>query len=145
MPNSVGTHSYSTLLSIDPNGGTSYVAIGEVFKLALPGIKVGATEVTNLNSPGAAKEFRAGLIDGGDFTASITWTQGVYNSLLSWLRKSLMSWKITFPLVGSQVTAATVTGAGHITELPGEVPEDDRITNDLTIKVSGVVTLTLGS
>lgn len=145
MANTTGTHSYSTALSLDPAGGSSYAAVAEVIEITHDGVEVKDTDMSNLQSPTAYREFRPGMADAKTLTFKLTFTQGQYATLLSNIRTKLMSWKVTLPLVGSQVTAATLTFAGHINKLGKSIPEDDRITNDVGVKISGAITFTAGS
>ncbi len=78
-------------------------------------------------------------------TIKCTWTKAQYAVFLTNIRKALMTFKLTFPLVGAEVTASNLTFAGHISKLPLAVPEDDRITNDVTFDVSGVPVFTAGT
>jgi len=145
MANSTGVHSYSTAFAVDPAGGTTFVAQAEVKELSFPGIKISSSDRTNLSSPSAFREFVPGLGDAGEITLKLNWTKAQYNLFVSNVRKSLMGWKITFPLVGSEITASTLTGNGHWTDIGGPFPEDDIITNEVTLKVSGLPVFTQGS
>ena len=144
MSNSTGTVSYSATFGF---GGNSFPpsVLAEVIEIEGPGFKVTSVDLSNLNSPSHAREFRAGFTDAGEITLKLTFTQSAYITLLSYLNYSLQAWQITLPLVGSQSTAAKVTGYGHISSLGQAIPEDDRITNDVTIKVSGMPSFTGGA
>lgn len=145
MAASTGTHSYSTTFNVDPTGGSTFAAWAEVTEINGPGIKVGSTELTNLNSPNAAKEKTPGLIDAGQLTLKCNFTKVQYALMLTNLRTKGMALKITFPLVGAEITASTLTGTGFIAELGIAIPEDDRITNDVTIEWSGLPVFTAGT
>lgn len=144
MPATTGTHVFSTTLQVDWTGGVSYGSIAEVFRISGPGFKVGSSNMTNLNSPNAAKEKKPGFIDAGEVSIGVTWTKAVYNSAVGALRKTL-NWKLIFPLVGAEVTASSVTFSGHLTGIPLEVPDDDRISHTITIDVTGLPVFTPGS
>lgn len=145
MAASTGLHSYGTTLGLDTSGATTFVTVAEVKKITGPGVKVGSSERTNLNSPNAVKEFVSALIDAGELTFTLNFTQAEYAILLGALRKNLMSFKITFPLLPAGLTGATVVFHGHITDLGQEIPEDDIITNDVTVKVSDLPVFTAGT
>lgn len=145
MANSTATHSYSTTLGLDPTGGSSFVAVAEVTHISGPGYKVTSVDRTNLNSPSRAREFVSGFIDAGQATFTCRWTKAEYAILLSHLGTNLMNWKLTFPLVGAEVTASNIAWFGHIEELGTEVPEDDVINNDVTVKISGLPVFVAGS
>jgi hypothetical protein len=143
MAVSTGTHSYSTTLSIDPAGGTSYTLVVEVKEMNGPGMKITQSDRTNLSSPGAAREKTPGLIDQGQLTMKLNFTKVQYAAFLTMLRKAL-GCKITYPLVGAEVTASTLVGLGSIAEIGQAIPEDDIITNDVTIEATGLWVFTAG-
>lgn len=145
MPNSTGTHSYGTALGLDTSGGSSYVSVAEVKKIDRSSLKVTTSSMFNLLSPSAHEEKRPGKADAGQLSLTLNFTKAQYATFLTNVRKALMSWKITYPLVGSEVTASNETFAGHIGELGVAVPEDDTITVDVTVEISGVITFTQGS
>lgn len=145
MAASTGVHSYSTTLGIDQTGGTTYVVQAEVKEITGPGIKVSSSDRTNLSSPSAAREFAAGLIDAGELSLKLNWTKAQYALFFTGLRKNVMGLQITFPLVGAEVTASKLAGNGHFTDVGLAIPEDNIITNDVTIKWSGLPVFTSGS
>lgn len=145
MANSTGTHSFGTTLGMDPAGGSSYTTVVEVRKIDRSSLKVTSSSMFNLSSPSAHEEKRPGKADAGQMTLTLTWTKTQYATFLTNVRKALMTFKITYPLVGAEVTASTETFAGHIGEFGVAVPEDDAITVDVTIEISGVITFTPGT
>lgn len=145
MSASNARHSYSTTLGIDPAGGTTFAAVAEVLDIDGPGLKVGVTERTNLNSPNAAKEKICGFIDQGQLKLKCNFTETQYALFLTMLRKNNMAIKITYPLTGAQTVAAALSGSGQLGELGQTFPEDDRITCDVTIEASGLWTFTPGT
>ena len=145
MANSTGTHSYGTTLGLDPAGGTSYTTVAEVIEINGEGVEVSRTKMSNLTSPNAYHEKRPGFADAGQVTFKCTWTKAQYSTFLTNIRTALMAWKVTFPLVGAESVPSTWACAGHLSKLGFAVPEDDRITNDVTVDVSGKPTFTSGT
>lgn len=141
---SVGRHSYSTELDVDLTGapGTpsnNWTAIAEVVNIKGPDIKITASDVTNLNSPNAAREFIAGLVDAGRLTMGVTYTQAqltTFNTLI----RTKKNYRIVFPLLGSESNHGNITLQGVFDELGHEFPEDGKIANEVGIKVSGLPT-----
>lgn len=64
------------------NTETNLVLLAEVRECGFPQDEVDEAEATHLNSPGRRKEFVAGLIDGGDFTATTNYVPGSATDLL---------------------------------------------------------------
>lgn len=56
--------------------------IAEVRECGFPQDEVDEVEATHLQSPGRRKEFLSGLIDGGEFTATLNYTPGSATDLL---------------------------------------------------------------
>jgi hypothetical protein len=145
MANTNALHSYTTTLSLDPAGGSNYATVAEVIEISDSPISVTNTKCTSLNSPNRAQEFKPGMIDYGSLKCRLNATKAQLNTLITNLGVQLMSWKVTWPLFGTEVNGSTYAGAGHIDGLGGKYPDDDRITFDLSIKASGKWTFTQGS
>ena len=142
---STGTSSYGAKFSIDSSGGTTYVDLAEVIEITGPAMNVGKTKLTNLQSPNATEEYKPGLIDPDVITMKLNWTKAVFSTWLPLLRTPGMSWKITFPLVGAEVTPSTLAGKGFISKFGLTTPDNDRITQDVELTVSGLPVFTSGS
>jgi hypothetical protein len=142
---STGTHSVTTTFAVDPTGGTAYATIAEVIEITGPGMNVQKTKFTNLGSPNATEEYKPGLIDPDVLTMKLNWTKAQYSTWLGQLRTPGMAWKITFPLVGAEITASTLTGKGFLTKLGLAIPDNDRITNDVEFAITGSPVFTAGS
>src|SRR5437868_173042 len=123
MGASLGTHSYSTNFGIDPAGGTTYVNLAEVVDDNGPDIAVGSTKFTHLNSDNAFHEYKPGLGEGGNLSLKLNFAKAQFNTLLGYLRTAGMAWKITYPLVGAEVTASKLEGKGHLAKLGKAIPD----------------------
>lgn len=144
MSTSTGTHSYSSTLSWDTAGGTNYTALAEVVNIDMPALKVPAADFSNLNSPSATREKRPKMVDPGSGKFTLTWTKAMHTSLMAQLRTYPISWKVTYPLVGTETTASKATWTGFIGGIGNPIPEDDRITLDVDLEASGPITVTAG-
>lgn len=138
-------HGYSTTLGIDPAGGTAFTVVAELVDLDGPSLKQTATEVTNLASPSKTKEKITGFVDPGQLKCKCNFTETQYAAFLAMLGKNAMSVQITYPLTGAQTEAATLTGKGQIGEIGQSVPEDDKISMDVTIEATGPWTFAPGT
>src|SRR5262245_12599728 len=103
MPATSALHSYTTTLSLDPAGGSAYVAIAEVIEVSENSISVTNTKATNLNSPNRAQEFKPGLIDYGSLKCRLNATKAQVNTLITNLGTAGMAWKLTWPIFGAEV------------------------------------------
>lgn len=122
--------------------GAVWVAIAEINSITGPGMTRDTIDVTSLDSIGGYREFIGGFRDGG--TVQLT---------MNFLRASLDTMKTDFEddtLQGYEIVlpddeTTTLEFSGLVTELPLEIPPDDKITMTVSIKVSGQVTLNSGS
>lgn len=142
-------HSFDTILCVAPydtgNPAGAAVPFGawgqlaEVYSLSGPQNQSTVTNVTHLTSAGKAKEKVPGFLDGGQVTVRVNFSEqnladfydrlpGATDGPPSWGR---YDWCIQYP-DGSQWYFQ-----GFVQGLPVEVPEDDRITHEVTIEVSG--------
>lgn len=145
----MATHSYQAqLLQGATNAGTSYTnytSVGEVLSISGPDINVTDVETTHLASTNAAKEFIPGFTDGGTISAPVNFVKANMNTIYGFYRtmKGIM-------VMFNDSTSSTSAGShwtfvGYWNRIGNEVPADDRITADMTWKVSGKPTFTTGS
>lgn len=119
----------------------SYVTVGEINSITMPGIARDAVDVTHSESPQKWREFIAGLKDGGDVSAEINFIPGSagVTLLLSQLdQDELSACKITLPTTPAYEWQfdAILTG------FESEAPIEDKMTATVTFKVSGRPVLT---
>lgn len=119
----VALHSSGTTLSF--NG-----ALGNVFKISRKGYKVKSVDATVLSSPDVHMEFIPGFADAGELTFSTRWQKTDFNTLYATVRTTYAV-TLTFP------NGSTWVCDGFITSLDDEVPEDDAIGTEVTIKFTG--------
>lgn len=128
MSASIASHSYGTTLGYG-SSSTSFTSLAEAIDMGLDP-SVGSTKVTNLSSPNAAHEYLPGLFEGGEAPFTINYDKTTYAALYAFARVTKW-WKITLPDGGNAIFQ------GHITKFPVKVPDDDRVTDDMSIKVTG--------
>lgn len=140
------THPYSAALSYATATNGTFTALADVRSVKPPNIQIGSSETTHLGSANAAKEFIPGWIDAGDIGFTLYFDSAQFSTVYGLVRSSRY-WKITFPLVGTQTTAATWVAEGFLTSLDtAEMGIDDNaVTAPGTIKVTGKPTFTAAS
>lgn len=74
-------------LSTDNTEG-NLTELAEVRECGFPQDETDESDATHLKSPGRRKEFKAGLIDGGEFTATLNYVPGGATDLLLTAAKS---------------------------------------------------------
>lgn len=122
----------------DESSGT-FTAIAEVNSITGPGMTREFIDVTSLDSTGGYREFKGGFRDGGTVTLSMNFTLAGYNQMKDDFEDDdSHNYQIVLPDTG----ATTLEFAAFVTDLPLNIDPADKITCDVTLKVTGQVTLT---
>lgn len=117
-------------------------ALAEVNSINGPGMTRDFIDVTSLDSTGGYREFTAGFRDGGTVTLNMNFTRATYDLMKAdFENDEEQIYEIVLP--DDDVTS--VEFLGLVTELPLTIPTDDKVTADVTIKVSGAVTVNSGT
>lgn len=119
-----------------------WVKVSEILSIDGPDKKRDTIDVTNLDSVDGYKEFIAGFRDGGSVKASMNFTRDGYEILNNDFESDV---KQTYEVSIPDADHTTFSFLGLVTELPLKIPTDKQITCDVTIKISGPVTLNSGS
>lgn len=131
---------FGTTFAIGDGGSPeAFTALAEVLDVSAPSDSVDVIEVTHQTSPGRTKEFIAGLNDPGECSFTINFIPGAGDdTALQAIRTPSTStnFRITFPDTGS----TTWTFAGFLTSYTPTAPVNDRMTADITIKLTGSYT-----
>ncbi len=131
-----GTHGHGTVLAI---GATT---IGNIISITGPGQARDSIDISTMDSTSKFREFIPGMLDAGEATFDVNYDPAsgqTANDLNTLLTASAETITITFPPSGG--TSSWVC-SGFITGLGFAVPFDDKITQPITIKFSGVPTYT---
>lgn len=116
-----------------------YTAVAEVNSISGPGMTRDFIDVTSLDSTGGYREFIGGFRDGGQVTLNMNFTRDGYEQMrLDFTSDDSVNYQIVLPDTG----ATTLGFAAFVTDLPLSISPDDKITVDVTLKVTGEVTLT---
>jgi predicted secreted protein len=112
----------------------TFSAISEINSIS--GITASAEEidVTSLDSTGGWREFIRGFRNAGTITLNMNWTRDNYITMLGDFESDD---SINYQLVLPDTGETTIDFAGYVTELPMEIPTGDKVTMNVTIKVTG--------
>lgn len=122
--------------------GTNWVDIAEINSIAGPNKSRDTIDVTSLDSIGGYRDFIGGFRDGGTVTLPMNFTRSTYNLMNADFESAdLQNYEILLP----DVEETSFEFEGLVTELGLGIPADDKVTADVTIKVSGKVTVNSGS
>ena len=116
------------------------VAVAEVNSVTGPNSTRNQIDVTSLDSTGGYKEFIGGFRDGGEVTLNMNFTKATYGLMQNDFENDDNS--IAYTVVLSDATATTIGFSGFVQSLGFAVPTEDKVTADVTIKVTGPVTIT---
>jgi predicted secreted protein len=123
------------------NDGSSgvFTAIAEINSITGPGMTRDFIDVTSLDSTGGYREFIGGFRDGGQVTLNMNFTRDGYEQMrLDFTDDDSVNYQIILP----DTSNTTLDFAAFVTDLPLSITPDDKVTVDVTLKVTGEVTLT---
>lgn len=123
----------------DMASSPAFTAIAEVRNITGPGMTRDFIDVTNLDSTGGYREFIGGFRDGGELTFTMNFTRDGYDDLLLDFEDDDAR---DYQVVLADTDATTFDFSGYVTALPLNIVADDAVTTDVTIKITGQVTLT---
>ena len=121
----------------DGQSNEIFSAIAEVSNIGGPDKSRDTIDVTSLDSTDGYREFIAGFRDGGEVTLNMNFTRDGYISMdADYLSDDLVNYQIVFPDTGE----TTFDFAALVTNITNVIPTDDKISMDVTLKISGPVT-----
>lgn len=119
--------------------GATWENLAMVRTITGPGASRETIDVTTLASTGGYREFIGGFRDGGDVSLSMIFDATTYAMMKTDFEDDdLQQYRIIIP----DAANTTLEFYGFVTELPLDIPPDDVISCDVSIKVSGKSNLT---
>lgn len=124
------------------DGASSWDNIAEVTNIAGPGMTREMIDVTSLDSTGGYREFIAGFRDAGTVVLSMNYTRAGLDIFKADFESNVpQNYEIVLP----DDDATSLEFEGLVQEFPFTIPTDSQITMEVTIKVTGEVTVNSGS
>ena len=140
MATSVATAGYGCLFKIGDGAGSEvFATIAEVTSIDGPGLSMDTIEVTHMESPNAAREYIAGLKDGGEISLELNLLPDDTNQTAlrtCWMNRTLRNFKVSW----TDTTPAVWSFAGFVTSYQPSAAVDDKLSCSVTIKLTGVPT-----
>lgn len=122
--------------------GSNWVDLAEINSITGPGKSRDTIDVTSLDSTGGYREFIGGFRDGGTVSLPMNFTRATYELMNTDFESAdLQNYEILLP----DTEGSSFEFEGLVTELGLAIPTDDKITADVTIKVSGQIIMNSGS
>ena len=122
--------------------GSTWVKLAEVNSISGPSMTRDFIDVTSLDSTGGFREFIMGFRDGGTVSLTMNFTRTTYDVVFADFEDDEPHY---YEIVLPDDVNTSFEFCGYVTELPLEIPTDDKITANVTIKVSGKVTVNSGT
>lgn len=121
--------------------GGEWLPMAEVNSISGPGMSRETIDVTSLDSNAGYREFISGIRDAGTVSLSMNFTNDTYSQAKADFESDVAN---EYKIVVNNPTQTTLQFYGLVTELPLNIEVADKISADVTIKISGAVTLTDG-
>jgi hypothetical protein len=125
---------YGSLFDISRDDGDTWLSLGEVFDITPPSAAIDVIDATHMASPNRTREFIAGLTDPGDASFSQNFVPGsAADTTIREIRATgeRVICRITYP------NASVWKFDGFLTGYNPAVPADDKMTAEVTFKVTG--------
>lgn len=138
MAASAAVNGFGTTFSYLSTDPSTYTALAEVVAVTPPQWTRETVDVTHMGSDDAYREYIGTLFDGGEVTLTLNYLEAGMTLLQTLIGAGTETFKITLP--GS----STIVFMGIPTSVaPSEIVIDDKVTVELTIKVTGKPTFTV--
>lgn len=122
--------------------GSVWVQLAEISSINGPTMTRDFIDVTSLDSTGGYREFITGFRDAGTISLSMNFTRDTYDAFKADFESPTANY---YEIVLPDTENTTMEFEGLVTEIPITIPTDDKISADVTIKISGPVTINSGS
>ncbi len=121
--------------------GSEWEYISEINSITGPGMTRDTMDVTSLDSVDGYREFKTGFRNAGTLSLSSNFTRHNYDLMKADFESDeLQNYEIVLP----DNENTTFEFEGIVTEIPLSIPTGDKITMDITIQISGPVTVNSG-
>ena len=128
-----------TLKRGDGASSEAFAALAELVDIAGPNMSRDVIDVTNHdNNASGFREFLGGLKDGGEITLTVQFTYAGYNTAFTdFASDDTVNYQLVAPDTGETTWNLTAL----ITSLNTTFPLNDKVTHEMTLKLSGQPTL----
>jgi len=122
--------------------GANWVDLSQINSIDGPNKSRDTIDVTSLDSTGGYREFIAGFRDGGTVSLPMNFTRATYEQMNDDFESDdLQNYEILLP----DTEGTSFEFEAFVVELGLGIPTDDKITADVSLKVSGQVVINSGS
>lgn len=132
-----GVDAFGTVWSVSEDG-VHYVNVADVTEVGVLDASAETIDTTAHDTPDGWRTFVGGVKDAGELKMNINYDPAVHGTIFDLLGEDGVSHKVTLTDSG----AAVVTFDGIVTGFSVGAPYDDKLSGEVTIKVSGKPTVT---
>ena len=127
---------------VEPGDTSStYVALSQILTICGPGMSRETVDTTALDTQGGYRTFITGFRDGGELTYTMSFLREHFDILKADFEiDDPVEYKIS--LQDDELTE--ISFSGLVTGFPMSIPPDEKVTCDVTIKISGTVDVDSG-
>lgn len=116
-----------------------FTAMAEINRISGPSMNRAFIDVTSLDSTGGYKEYIGGFRDGGDVTLNMNFTLATYNQMKTDFESPFSR---NYRIIVNDPGLTTLQFKAFVTDLPLNIVPDDKVSADVTLKITGQVSLT---
>ena len=122
--------------------GSDWKALAEINSITGPTMTRSFIDVTSLDSTSGYREFITGFRDAGTIALKMNFTNATYLAMKKDFESPIAQ---NYQIILPDEFETSLEFEGLVTELPLTIPTDDKITADVTIKITGDVVVPSGS
>lgn len=142
MPDPTGVSGVGTVFRRWNDTTKEWVNIAKITNIGGPSMTRETIDTTALDTAGGYRTFIAGFKDGGSVVLAMNFDRNGYETMKTDFESDLLQ---NYEIILPDEDTTSLEFDGFVTELPLTNTPDDKITIDVTIKISGPVTLESGS
>ncbi len=133
----VGKHGWGSQLTM----GTTTSAVANIISLSSDGPKRAVLDVSTMDSANTWSEFIPGMLDAGQLTVNLMYDGTTVSQILhQQMTATATTFKVWFNDHTTATSRSSITAVGFISDLGEELPFEDKITQSVTIKLTGTPT-----
>ncbi len=122
--------------------GSAWASVGEITNISGPTMSRDTIDVTSLASTGGYREFIAGFRDPGALTFTMNFNRSDYETMKTDFESDTEQ---DYEMILPDTESTSLEFTGLVTELPLNLDPSSQITCNITIKVTGQITVNSGA
>ena len=129
----------ATLSSCADTNFASVTTFGQITNISGPNLTRDSIDVSNMGSTEGWKEHIKGMLDGGEITADVIYDGTTFASAMyAQFTNPTAYWRVTMNDHTTAASRSNITCAGFVTSLGHTIPVGDKVSQSVTIKLTGV-------